>query len=142
MRKYSEALLKHYFKEHSLVESNIDSFNDFVDFELQKIIEENQEVEPTIIPHNIDEFKIRFDKIWIERPTITEADGSKKNIYPVEARLRKITYASYGKQIQRYDLDRDYYRRCTFGNLASDPCYEYYIESGRCEGRCFKNCNV
>lgn len=94
MRKYSHILLKKYFEENSLVVSDIESFNNFVDVELPEIIEENREVEPTIIPHNVDEFKIRFDKIWVEKPTITEADGSKKNIYPVEARLRKITYSA------------------------------------------------
>ena len=94
MHKYSEILLRKYFEEHSLVNSNIESFNNFCDFELQQIIEENKEIEPTIIPHNVDEFKIKFDKIWIEKPTITEADGSKKNIYPNEARLRKISYAA------------------------------------------------
>ncbi len=94
MRKYSKVLLQKYFEENSFVGSDIESFNNFVEFELQKIIEENKEIEPTIIPHNIDEFKIVLDKIWLEKPTITEADGSKKNIFPVEAKLRKITYAS------------------------------------------------
>ncbi|MBI2147393.1 DNA-directed RNA polymerase subunit B'' [Candidatus Woesearchaeota archaeon] len=94
MRNYSHLLMKKHFEENSLVSSDIESFNNFVDLELQRIIEENKEVEPTIIPHNVDEFKIRFDKIWLEKPTITEADGSKKNIYPVEARLRKITYSA------------------------------------------------
>jgi DNA-directed RNA polymerase beta subunit len=94
MRKYSKVLLQKYFEENSFVGSDIESFNNFVDIELQKIIEENKEIEPTIIPHNIDEFKIVLDKIWLEKPTITEADGSKKNIFPVEAKLRKITYAS------------------------------------------------
>ena len=65
MHKYSEILLRKYFEEHSLVNSNIESFNNFCDFELQQIIEENKEIEPTIIPHNVDEFKIKFDKIWI-----------------------------------------------------------------------------
>lgn len=86
--------MKKFFEEHSLVSSDIESFNNFIDVELQRIIEENREIEPTIIPHNVDEFKIRFDKIWVEKPTITEADGSKKNIFPVEARLRKITYSA------------------------------------------------
>lgn len=93
-KQYSKMLLKKYFQEHSLVASDIESFNNFIDFELQQIIEENKEIQPTIIPHNIDEFKIKFDKIWVEKPTIIEADGSKKNIFPVEARLRKITYAA------------------------------------------------
>ena len=47
-----------------------------------------------IIPHNIDEFKIRLDKIWVKKPEIIEADGSKKEILPAEARLRKISYSA------------------------------------------------
>lgn len=87
-------LIKSYFDDKKFVESNIETFNNFIDIELQKIIEENRSIEPTIIPHNVDKFKIRLDKIWIEKPEITEADGSKRKIYPIEARLRKITYAA------------------------------------------------
>lgn len=91
---YSKLLIKKFFEENSFVASDIESFNNFIDYELQKIIEDNKTVEPTIIPHNVDDFKIKLDKIWVEKPTITEADGSKKNIFPVEARLRKITYSA------------------------------------------------
>jgi len=94
MRRYSEVVLRKHFEDRSFVASNIESFNTFIDVELQQIIEENKVIEPTIIPHNVDEFKIKFDKIWVEKPTITEADGSKKKIFPIEARLRKITYSA------------------------------------------------
>lgn len=94
MNKYSEVLLRQYFQKKSFVESNIESFNDFMEEELKVIIEENKEIIPTIIPHNIDEFKIRLDKIWADKPQITEADGSKRSIYPIEARLRKLTYGA------------------------------------------------
>ena len=94
MNKSANILIKNYFEEHSLVSSDIRSFNNFIENELQKIIEANKIIEPTIIPHNIDEFKIRLDKIWVTKPEITEADGSKRPIYPVEARLRKISYSA------------------------------------------------
>ena len=94
MDKTSKVLIQKYFQENSIIQSNIESFNNFVEFELQKIIDENKEVEPTIIPPNVDTYKIRFDRIWIEEPTIIEADGSKRNIFPSEARLRKMTYAA------------------------------------------------
>ncbi len=87
-------LIKNYFKEHSLVSLDIESFNNFIDKELQKIIEENKEIEPTIIPHNIEEFKIKFDNIEVKKPEITEADGSKRSIFPIEARLRKLSYSA------------------------------------------------
>jgi len=94
MYKYSKLLIQKYFEEQSFVNSDIGSFNNFADNELKKIIEENKEIIPTIIPHNIDDFRIKLDKIWLTKPEITEADGSKRAIYPVEARLRKITYSA------------------------------------------------
>ncbi len=94
MSNYSEILIKKYFEESSIVKSSIESFNRFIDKTLQVIIDENKDIEPTIIPPNIDEFKIRLDKIWVTKPEITEADGSKRAIYPVEARLRKLSYSA------------------------------------------------
>ncbi len=94
MNELSETLVRKYFEEHGFVASDIESFNNFVEVELQKIIEENRDIEPTIIPSNIDEFKIRLDKIWVTKPEITEADGSRRAIYPTEARLRQISYAA------------------------------------------------
>lgn len=90
----SKVLIQKFFEEASLVDSDIQSFNSFVEYQLQQIIDENRIIEPTIIPHNVEEFKIKFDKIWIKKPEITEADGSKRNIFPIEARLRKISYAA------------------------------------------------
>ncbi len=93
-KQFGISLLKKFFQEKSFVDSDIASFNYLVENVLQKIIEDSKEIEPTIIPHDIDEFKIRLDKIWITTPEITEADGAKRPIYPCEARLRKITYAA------------------------------------------------
>ncbi|MFA5142448.1 MAG: DNA-directed RNA polymerase subunit B'' [Candidatus Woesearchaeota archaeon] len=103
MQEKSRVLLKKHFEENSLVESDLESFNHLIDVELQKIIDENREIEPTIIPPDVEEYKIRFNKIWIDTsekdgevggPVIIEADGSKRKIFPLEARLRKITYAA------------------------------------------------
>jgi DNA-directed RNA polymerase subunit B len=90
----SAVLIKKFFEEQSFVKSDIESFNYFLDNELNSIIEENREILPTIIPPNVDEFKIRFDNVRITKPEITEADGSVRKIYPMEARLRKLTYAA------------------------------------------------
>ena len=90
----SKIIIGKYFEENDFVSSNVESFNNFIDYELQNIIEENKEIEPTIIPPNVDEYKIRLNKIWVGKPFITEADGSKREIFPIEARLRKITYSA------------------------------------------------
>lgn len=88
-----ETLLKKYFQERSFIESSIISFDKFIETEIQQIIEDNKYIEPTIIPPNVDSFKIRLDRIWVGKPEIIEADGSRREILPSEARLRKITYS-------------------------------------------------
>src|SRR3989344_388432 len=87
-------LVKSYFEEKKFVDSSIQSFNHLLEKGLQEVVEENKEAEPTIIPHNIEKFKIRFGRITVGKPEITEADGSKRPIYPMEARLRKISYSA------------------------------------------------
>ena len=87
-------LIENYFKKHSLVESNIKSYNNFMDRGIQKIIDNANEVIPTIIPAEVSEFKIKLGKIEVERPQIVEADGSKRKVYPQEARLRNLTYSA------------------------------------------------
>ena len=94
MNKKQDILLRRYFQNKSVTESNIRSFENFIDYQLQQIVKEVGAIQPTIIPSDIETFEIRFDKIWITKPEITEADGSKRLIYPLEARLRKITYAA------------------------------------------------
>jgi len=90
----AELLIKKHFEQNSIVKANIDSFNKFIDSDFNAILEENKIITPTIIPPNVDSFFIRLDKIWITKPEITEADGSKRPIYPIEARLRKLSYSS------------------------------------------------
>ncbi len=94
MPNYTKILIKKYFDENKFVKSDIESFNNFIERELQNIVNENKDIEPTIIPQNVDSFKIRLDKIWTVKPELTEADGSRRPIYPIEARLRKISYSS------------------------------------------------
>ena len=94
-------LIKKYFEEKRFVDSNIESFNNLIEKGLQEVIEENKEAEPAIIPHNIETFKIRFGRISVGKPEITEADGSKRPIFPMEGRLRKsANYAPINLEIR------------------------------------------
>lgn len=94
MVKGYEVIIKKFFEENSFVDSTITSFNNFIERELNDIVEENKDIVPTIIPPDVDDFKIRFDKIWVTKPEITEADGSKRALYPSEARIRKLSYSA------------------------------------------------
>ncbi|MCX6711664.1 MAG: DNA-directed RNA polymerase subunit B'' [Candidatus Woesearchaeota archaeon] len=89
-----DLLVKKYFEDHSFIESNIKSFNEFVDKGMQEVVAEMGEIIPTIIPQEIESFKIKLDKVWITKPHLIEADGSKRDIYPIEARLRNLTYSA------------------------------------------------
>ncbi|MFT4309036.1 MAG: DNA-directed RNA polymerase subunit B'' [Candidatus Woesearchaeota archaeon] len=94
MPSHSKILISSYFKENSFVQPDIDSFNAFIERELPKIIIENSIIEPTIIPANVEDFKIRLDKIRVDTPKIVEADGSERKIFPNEARIRKLSYSA------------------------------------------------
>src|SRR3989338_925498 len=83
-----------YFSKHSIVESNIKSFNNFMDKRMQEIIDEANEIIPTIIPSEVQDFKIKLGKVKVEKPLLIEADGSRRNVFPMEARLRKLTYSA------------------------------------------------
>jgi len=94
MNVTNSKLIEKYFESNSLVEANIRSFNKFIDFDMMRIIKEVGDIVPTIIPHEMEDFRIKLDKIWITKPSVIEADGSMRDIYPTEARLRSITYSA------------------------------------------------
>lgn len=94
MVKEYQTLIENYFKNYSLVQSNIESFDYFVIKGIQEILDEMNEIVPTIIPSGVEQFKINLKKMWVEKPQIIEADGSRRNVYPMEARLRNLTYSA------------------------------------------------
>jgi len=62
MKKDNHLIIKKYLEGHSLVESNITSFNDFIEFRMQEIVDEvSRDLES-------DEFEITLGKIRVEKP--------------------------------------------------------------------------
>jgi DNA-directed RNA polymerase subunit B" len=82
-------LFNSYFTKDKLVHHHINSFNEFIDRGLQKVIDEVGTIET-----NIEETYVKLGKIRVERPMVREADGSVERLYPNDARLRNLTYAS------------------------------------------------
>jgi DNA-directed RNA polymerase subunit B" len=82
-------LFKSYFTRDKLVHHHINSFNEFIDRGLQKVIDEVATIET-----NIENTYVKLGKIRVERPMVREADGSVERLYPNDARLRNLTYAS------------------------------------------------
>jgi len=82
-------LLESYFKENSLVKQHLDSYNKFIDSGLQSVIDRVGVIQPSI-----EGFELKLGTIRVEKPMVVEADGSRRPIYPMEARLRNLTYAA------------------------------------------------
>jgi DNA-directed RNA polymerase subunit B" len=87
MRK--NIILESYLTTNSLVQHQIDSFNRFVEQDLQKIIDQQATIEPSV-----EGFALKLGKIRLDKPSIIEADSSRRSILPNEARLRNLTYSS------------------------------------------------
>jgi len=91
-------LLKAFLREKGLVRQHLDSFNDFIDHGLQEVIDEVGEI-AIEVPES--PYKVKLGQVWIidpqtriTGPYTTEVDGTKHEIYPMEARLRNLTYAA------------------------------------------------
>jgi len=59
-QKEEHLLVKKYLKDHSLVESNITSFNNFIDHRMQEIIQELNETMPS------EDIEISLGKIKVD----------------------------------------------------------------------------
>src|SRR4030066_202463 len=91
-------LLKTFFNEKGLVRQHLDSYNEFIDHGLQEVVDEVSEI-AIEVPES--PYKVKLGQIWvidpqsrITGPYATEVDGTKHEIYPMEARLRNLAYSA------------------------------------------------
>lgn len=95
------AIISLFFNEKGLVSQQLDSFDEFIETTIQSLVMEDstlildQPAQHTSANDNINKrYEITFGKIYLSRPTMTEADGSTHPMFPQEARLRNLTYSS------------------------------------------------
>ncbi len=93
MRKLVDA----FYKERSIVNHQIASYDDFLERRLQNIVDstmigQEEEMQRGFIYPEIEGYKIKFGKIRIGKPEVKEADGTVRRLTPMEARLRDLTY--------------------------------------------------
>jgi len=91
-------LQKSFFKEKGLVRQHLDSYNEFIDHGLQEIIDGTSEIKIEL-PEN--PYKIKLGQPWIiapqrriSSPYLTEVDGTKHEIFPMEGRFRDLSYVA------------------------------------------------
>jgi len=91
-------LLKAFFRDKGLVRQHLDSYNEFIDHGLQEVVDEVGEIS---IEVSESPYTVKLGQVWIidpqtriTGPYTTEVDGTKHEIYPMEGRLRNLTYAA------------------------------------------------
>ena len=88
MGKERNILVEKYLEQHSLVESNIKSFDDFIKNRMQRIV---GEINDSLTNEDVE---IKLGRVRIGKPNIVEADGSSSELTPIIARLRNLTYSA------------------------------------------------
>jgi DNA-directed RNA polymerase subunit B len=98
LKRNTNMLLSAFFREKGLVRQHLDSYNEFIDHGLQEVIDEVGEI-PIEVPEY--PYTVKLGQVWIidpqtriSGPYVTEVDGTKHEIYPIEARLRNLTYSA------------------------------------------------
>ncbi|MCU0850781.1 MAG: DNA-directed RNA polymerase subunit B [Candidatus Thermoplasmatota archaeon] len=91
-------LVDAFYKERSIVNHQIASYDDFLRHRLQRIVDgtiigqEEEGMKRGYIYPEIEGYKIKFGKIKVGLPQVKEADGTERPLTPMEARLRDLTY--------------------------------------------------
>ncbi len=85
-----------YFSKEQVTRHHIDSFNNFLTYNLQKVVNEQRKIET-----DIDTRGKGNEPVWVElgtlevkNPIVREADGSQSDLFPSEARLRNLSYSA------------------------------------------------
>ena len=108
-------LMKSFFIEEGLVKQHLDSYNDFTRNTLQQIIDEIGGIQIEV-PNHV--YNIKFGAIEIGEPRVVEVDGTVREVYPREARIRNLTYsAPLYLEIELDDEGRETYERVNIGDL-------------------------
>ncbi len=129
MGDYSKTILKSYFDSSNIVSYNLESFNAFIKAGMQSVVDEVKKISLDIKPEGYENYEIEFGDIWIEEPSMKEADGSTRKIMPIEARMRDLVYEApiYIKMTVIADGVKDDEVTVHLGNmpimLKSEFCY-------------------
>ena len=94
IRENFHILAQAFFDEFGFARHHIDSFNTFLNEGLQRVINEVGSIDPLIIPPGYESYRLLFGRVRVLHPIVREADGSSSLLYPMEARIRELTYSA------------------------------------------------
>uniref|UniRef100_H2Y4I6 DNA-directed RNA polymerase subunit beta n=1 Tax=Ciona savignyi TaxID=51511 RepID=H2Y4I6_CIOSA len=94
-------VISSYFDEKGLVRQQLDSFDEFIQMSVQRIVEDAPIIElQAESQHTSTEvsvptkYLLKFEQIYLSKPTHWEKDGAPSPMMPNEARLRNLTYSA------------------------------------------------
>ncbi|XP_054164756.1 DNA-directed RNA polymerase II subunit RPB2 [Oppia nitens] len=94
-------VISSYFDEKGLVRQQLDSFDEFIQMSVQRIVEDSSAIElQAEAQHasgeveNPPRYVLKFEQIYLSKPTHWEKDGAPTPMMPNEARLRNLTYSA------------------------------------------------
>ncbi|HOS81416.1 MAG TPA: DNA-directed RNA polymerase subunit B'' [Methanolinea sp.] len=89
-------LSKAYFSQEHVARHQLDSFNNFLTQNLQKVVNEQRVIETDIEirGRSNEPVWVELGRVEVKKPLVREADGSQGDLFPSEARLRNLTYAA------------------------------------------------
>ena len=111
-------VIDQYFWEKGLVGQQIDSFDEFIRYTIQELVNDTGEISVTpedqfvVGQFEVEQYTyvVKFRDIYVTPPAVFEADGKVCALYPQEARLRSLTYQSpvyVDIQTKQYQLDEN-----------------------------------
>ncbi|XP_072027368.1 DNA-directed RNA polymerase II subunit RPB2 [Amphiura filiformis] len=94
-------VISSYFDEKGLVRQQLDSFDEFIQMSVQRIVEDAPPVDLQAESQHMSteaevatRYLLKFEQIYLSKPTHWEKDGSPSPMMPNEARLRNLTYSA------------------------------------------------
>uniref|UniRef100_A0A4W5NFJ9 DNA-directed RNA polymerase subunit beta n=1 Tax=Hucho hucho TaxID=62062 RepID=A0A4W5NFJ9_9TELE len=94
-------VISSYFDEKGLVRQQLDSFDEFIQMSVQRIVEDAPPIDlQAEAQHTSGEvedpprYLLKFEQIYLSKPTHWERDGAPSPMMPNEARLRNLTYSA------------------------------------------------
>ncbi|CAN0089848.1 DNA-directed RNA polymerase II subunit RPB2-like isoform X1 [Lampetra fluviatilis] len=94
-------VISSYFDEKGLVRQQLDSFDEFIQMSVQRIVEDSPAIELQAEAQHASgqietppRYSVRFEQIYLSKPTHWERDGAPAPMMPNEARLRNLTYSA------------------------------------------------
>lgn len=86
------SITERFIKEQTIISHHIDSYNHFVNFQIQKIFDEVPPI--TLVLGEKSKYVTTFGQVYVDKPFIVEDDRTIRYITPHEARMRELFYES------------------------------------------------